>query len=146
MGGKQRYDEDGNRQVVGCVAINENRQILLVSSRRREGEWILPKGGWELHESAPVACLRELWEEAGVRGEIVRHVHTEDKTEKKKRPCMMMFYEVRTVAIEEDWPERHERERRWCSLADALVLCTRSEMQEAMRKSSLATPMKPSST
>ena len=37
-------------------------------------QWVLPKGGWEIDETQREAALRETWEEAGVRGDIVAEV------------------------------------------------------------------------
>lgn len=41
-------------------------EFLLVTARRRPGEWVLPKGHVEAGESPEAAALREVAEEAGV--------------------------------------------------------------------------------
>ncbi len=38
-------------------------EVLLVSSRKHDGKWVLPKGGVEEGESTLQAAVRELWEE-----------------------------------------------------------------------------------
>ncbi|KAG0288443.1 hypothetical protein BGZ97_006821, partial [Linnemannia gamsii] len=59
----QLYDE-GARLVAGCVPIDkQGRRVLLVASSKNEGEWVLPKGGWENDETQEEAAMRETWEE-----------------------------------------------------------------------------------
>ena len=64
---KQRY-LDGKRLVVGTVAFEVRNQnelyVLLVNSVKYAQEWTIPKGGWEIDESAPQGAMRETLEEA----------------------------------------------------------------------------------
>ncbi len=46
-------------------------KILLIRSKKDPERWVFPKGHIEPDETAEAASLRELWEEAGVDGEIV---------------------------------------------------------------------------
>ncbi len=60
--------------VASCIVINDNREILLVLRKNEpyKNMWCLPIGFAETGESIEQAALRELKEEAGVEGEIVR--------------------------------------------------------------------------
>ncbi|CAJ0758927.1 10565_t:CDS:2, partial [Entrophospora sp. SA101] len=61
---KQVYKKGSIRQVAGCVPINKNtRKILLITRRKKEGGWVLPKGGWENDETEQEAAARETYEE-----------------------------------------------------------------------------------
>jgi 8-oxo-dGTP pyrophosphatase MutT (NUDIX family) len=40
--------------------------VVIVTSRKHEGRWTLPKGGWELDEDLEQCAVRETEEEAGV--------------------------------------------------------------------------------
>ena len=127
----QRYDEDGSRLVVGTVPIQVSEQlnfqnpktgyddrirVLLVSSRKKPGDWVLPKGGWELNEEAFEGAERETWEEAGVRGKAEKDVVARGKVVSKHgKPTTFLFFPMRIETIENTWPEQHERERRWVS-------------------------------
>ncbi|PWN50770.1 NUDIX hydrolase [Violaceomyces palustris] len=42
-------------------------EVCLVTSRKHEGKYVLPKGGVEAGESTQQAAEREMWEEAGLR-------------------------------------------------------------------------------
>jgi len=59
---------------LGCSAVifDETRQKVLLTRRADNGQWCLPSGGMEPGESAAEACIREVWEETGLRVRIVR--------------------------------------------------------------------------
>lgn len=56
---------------VSTLARDETGQVLLCR-RTDDASWCLPGGLLEIGESPTVGALRELWEEAGVTGEITR--------------------------------------------------------------------------
>ena len=43
---------------------------IVIIERLRYGDWSLPKGHLEAHETHEAAALREVWEETGLRGRI----------------------------------------------------------------------------
>jgi 8-oxo-dGTP diphosphatase len=53
---------------------NDGAEILMVQHRRKDGNtyWQLPGGGLHSDESAEEGALRELLEETGLRGRVVR--------------------------------------------------------------------------
>jgi diphosphoinositol-polyphosphate diphosphatase len=51
-------------------------RVLMVTTRRRPDSWIFPKGDIEPGESAARAARREVIEEAGVVGKVVRSLGT----------------------------------------------------------------------
>lgn len=55
----------------GGVVIFGNAVLML---RKFNGDWVLPKGRIEPNESIEEAALREVFEETGVRGKIVRYI------------------------------------------------------------------------
>lgn len=69
----------------GGVVIFGNAILLL---RKYNGDWVLPKGRVEPGEHLEKAGLREVYEEAGVRAELIRYL---DKIE----------YEYRNIKREE---------------------------------------------
>ena len=60
--------------VAAALVLNEKREVLLVRRRRPPlpGSWCLPMGFAELGETIAEAALRELREEAGLDGHIIR--------------------------------------------------------------------------
>ena len=94
---------------------NGRIDVLLITSRT-VGRWILPKGNVKRHQTPIEAARQEAYEEAGIRGRIDpeplgRYLHG--------RPGDQRWVEVYLMTVEEeldDWPERHERTRRWMPL------------------------------
>ncbi|HPQ43142.1 MAG TPA: NUDIX hydrolase [Syntrophales bacterium] len=64
--------------VVSSVVVNKNREVLLVLRDRepQRARWCLPSGFVEIHESIEEAVLRELHEETGLTGKVVRLLDT----------------------------------------------------------------------
>lgn len=60
--------------VAASLILNLKREVLLVKRRNppKKGLWCLPMGFAELDETIAQAALRELHEETGIRGKIVR--------------------------------------------------------------------------
>lgn len=60
----------------GCTAtlFDETRKKLLLTRRMDNGLWCLPGGHVEAGETVAEACLRELWEETGLEGQVLRLV------------------------------------------------------------------------
>jgi 8-oxo-dGTP pyrophosphatase MutT (NUDIX family) len=61
---------------VGSAAVifDESRQRVLLTQRTDNGQWCLPGGAMDPGESVAETCVREVWEETGLRVEIVRLV------------------------------------------------------------------------
>jgi 8-oxo-dGTP diphosphatase len=55
-----------------AVVYDANGHVLLIR-RRGDGTWSLPGGGVAMGETPAQAALKELWEEAGLRGQV-RHL------------------------------------------------------------------------
>lgn len=59
---------------LGCSAVvfDAAREKVLLTRRADNGLWCLPGGAVDAGESVADACLRELWEETGLRGRVLR--------------------------------------------------------------------------
>ena len=69
---------DNPLPVVSSVVVNKNREVLLVLRDREpeQARWCLPSGFVEMNESIEEAVLRELHEETGLTGKVVRLLDT----------------------------------------------------------------------
>ena len=95
--------------------------MLLITAHRDKSIWIIPGGGIEPNESAMDAAQRELYEEAGVKGKIVRNLGSFVNEERKHRTSVFV------VVVQEeydDWDDKRliDRERHWFQLKDAFSL------------------------
>ncbi|KAI0031208.1 NUDIX hydrolase domain-like protein [Vararia minispora EC-137] len=123
---------------VVCCAIPIARaagKILVITSRKRQDHWVVPKGGWEPSDKVlENAVLREAWEEAGVRGTVTRFVTTVSSPS-----TTYHFYELDVVSLDAEWPEAKERTREWVDFAEAVRrVAWKDELAQGLRLSSLA--------
>ena len=101
-------------------------QVLLLTSRETR-RWVLPKGwpkkGLKPHELA----AREAYEEAGIEGEVTPEAIGSYRYAKrlpggKSVTCDVLVFPLAMQRQLPDWPERKERELRWCTPAEAALL------------------------
>uniref|UniRef100_A0A2R5LI79 diphosphoinositol-polyphosphate diphosphatase n=1 Tax=Ornithodoros turicata TaxID=34597 RepID=A0A2R5LI79_9ACAR len=114
------YDEDGFRKRAACLCVRRDEsELLLVSSSSAPDRWIVPGGGLEPEEEPSAAAMREVMEEAGVRGHLGRFVGTFENLERKHR-TMVFILEV-TEELEE-WEDSKSigRKRKWFTVEEAL--------------------------
>lgn len=116
----------------GAVAfrINVAQCLFLVVSSSDGAHWVLPKGHIEEGESAENAALRELREEAGVVGEIVRPLSVQ-RFQRGGEQVVVQYFLVRTVAVQ---TSDENRLLRWESEQDAFELLAFEEARRALRE------------
>lgn len=121
MKGIRCYDKDGFKIRAACVCVrNENEnEVLLISSRRHADCWIVPGGGIEDNENAKDAAEREVYEEAGVQGNIRRLLGIYENFDNMQRTTVYLLVVNREF---EDWEESKKigRKRKWFKLEDAI--------------------------
>ena len=135
----QRYDDDGCRQVVGCIPYRYMRkgeekelEVLVISTQNGIGMQF-PKGGWETDESMEQAALRETIEEAGVVGNIQSKLGKWFYKSKRQNAVHEGFMFSLLVKKQlENWPEKNSRTRRWMSVNEAKEVCPHTWMKEAL--------------
>jgi 8-oxo-dGTP pyrophosphatase MutT (NUDIX family) len=101
-------------------------EVCLITSRGT-GQWGFPKGNIDAGETGRSTALKETWEEAGVRGELVAdlpgYVYA-----KYGRVHAVTMYVLRATAVADDWPERNQRRRLWVDTREAQRRIDRSEL------------------
>ncbi|KAM7479615.1 hypothetical protein LguiA_027828 [Lonicera macranthoides] len=143
----QRYNNQGCRQVVGCIPyrfrkgnesasmsgiVIEELEVLLISSQKSP-RMMFPKGGWEIDESMKDAVLRETVEEAGVGGIVGYKLGTWSFKSKSQGTFHEGHMFPLLVTDEFDvWPEKNVRQRIWMSIEEAREACTDLWMREAL--------------
>lgn len=83
--------------VASTIVVNDLREVLLVKRKKDpyKGMWCLPIGFAETGEEVNEAALRELQEEAGVTGEIVRLIDVDTIENYFYGSLAIVTYEVR---------------------------------------------------
>ena len=86
--------------VVSTIVVNDSREVLLVKRKKDPymGMWCLPIGFAESGEDMREAALRELEEDAGVRGEVIRLIDVDTVENYFYGSLAIVTYEVRIIA------------------------------------------------
>ncbi|XP_074597412.1 diphosphoinositol polyphosphate phosphohydrolase 1 Aps [Brevipalpus obovatus] len=115
------YDNDGYRRRAACICVKDDdrKKILLVTSSSSENRWVVPGGGLEPSETSRDAAVREVMEEAGVRGDIVHHHGTFENHERKHRTDVFIFMVSEELSEWED-AATIGRRRDWFDLETAI--------------------------
>lgn len=90
---------------------------------RDQSAWIIPGGGIEQNESMDDAAHRELYEEAGVKGRIVRDLGIFENCERKRRTNVFVIHVEQEY---ENWEEKvlFNRQRHWFQIKEVFSLLT----------------------
>ena len=111
--------------------------ILFVTSQTR-GRWILPKGKIQPNETHVEACLREGFEEAGVRGVVLEDfpftVVVTKLTDQGKRVVPVTYYPFFVTEQLDDWPEKVKRQRHWALIEDVPRVAYREDLLPLIRQ------------
>jgi len=85
--------------VASSVVLDEQRRVLLVkrAEEPQKGHWCLPIGFAELDESIAEAALRELREETGIEGEVLRLLDADSTHSDLYGDLLVVSFEVRPL-------------------------------------------------
>ncbi|CEG83983.1 hypothetical protein RMATCC62417_17841 [Rhizopus microsporus] len=99
-----------------------DNKVLMLSSRKKEGAYRLPRGSCKKDEKPEEAILRVLREEAGIEAEkIKQRVGTYTEANKKgKTVAHHWLYEVTDVKVLESWPAE-DRKRVWFTIEESIA-------------------------
>ena len=86
--------------------------IMFVTSQKR-GCWILPKGNLEPKESHKKGCKREAFEEAGLKGKILKNFPITAVITKSSASAIeqtaVTYYPMLVTEQLDEWPEKSKR-------------------------------------
>ncbi|RVE72012.1 hypothetical protein OJAV_G00057470 [Oryzias javanicus] len=116
------YDVEGFKRRAACLCFKNEKEdeVLLVSSSRHPDQWIVPGGGMEPDEEPCGAAVREVYEEAGVKGELGRLLGIfEHNQDRKHRTYVYTLVVTETL---EDWEDSVNigRKRKWFKIDEAI--------------------------
>jgi 8-oxo-dGTP pyrophosphatase MutT (NUDIX family) len=105
-------------------------EFLFVTARRDPGEWVYPKGHIERNETPEEAALREVDEEAGVKGEILQPLGDVRYTVGFRRQVVRYFLMTTT----DDADPREGRRASWMHADDALTRLRHEDSRLLLRR------------
>uniref|UniRef100_A0A3Q2ZS81 diphosphoinositol-polyphosphate diphosphatase n=1 Tax=Kryptolebias marmoratus TaxID=37003 RepID=A0A3Q2ZS81_KRYMA len=116
------YDGEGFKRRAACLCFRNDKEdeVLLVSSSRHPDQWIVPGGGMEPDEEPCGAAVREVYEEAGVKGKLGRLLGIfEHNQDRKHRTYVFTLIVTETL---DDWEDSVNigRKRRWFEVDEAI--------------------------
>lgn len=116
-------------------------KVLLVTSRETR-RLVLPKG-WPMPGLKPHRVAeREAWEEAGIMGKAARTSVGSYTYWKRMRDsfvlCNVDVFPLDVKSLEDNWPERRERERLWLAPDEAANVVDEPGLAHLLRTFSLA--------
>jgi 8-oxo-dGTP pyrophosphatase MutT (NUDIX family) len=89
-------------------------RICLITSHNGK-RWVIPKGWIEPGQTAGETALQEAWEEAGLVGALEREPIGTYLYEKEGQRYHVTVFVMKVTSVEQDWPEREQRERSFVS-------------------------------
>uniref|UniRef100_A0A8C6SGS5 diphosphoinositol-polyphosphate diphosphatase n=1 Tax=Neogobius melanostomus TaxID=47308 RepID=A0A8C6SGS5_9GOBI len=127
------YDGEGFKRRAACLCFKNEKEeeVLLVSSSRHPDQWIVPGGGMEPEEEPCGAAVREVFEEAGVKGKLGRLLGIfEQNQDRKHRTYVYVLIVTETL---EDWEDSVNigRKREWFKVDEALRVLQRHRPDHA---------------
>jgi 8-oxo-dGTP pyrophosphatase MutT (NUDIX family) len=117
-------------EAAGGVVADDGRVALV--HRPRYDDWTLPKGKLDAGETFEEAALREVWEETGLRCELVRELPPTRYTV-RGRPKVVRYWSMSVVEDPGFEPNDEVDELRWLSPAEAAELLTYDRDKEVLR-------------
>lgn len=121
-----------------CYRNNKGKVEILLVTGRRSGRWILPKG-WPMDGQTPAAAAEtEAFEEAGVTGKMKNtcvglYSYIKGKTRGDNLPCVVAVFPLKVKTMQNDYPERAQRKRKWFSQAKAAARVSEKELAQLIR-------------
>ncbi|MCU1383215.1 MAG: phosphohydrolase [Acidobacteria bacterium] len=105
--------------------------VLLVTSKKQPGFWILPKGHVEPGETAAQAGLRETQEEAGVTGDLLGPIGAPLEYDWNGKRYSVQYFLIRATAEE---PASDGRTVVWLPVDAALQQLSFEDTQRLLRE------------
>ncbi len=111
-------------QQAACIPFRGHGQDLRVCLIRRQGakNWGIPKGLVDPGETPEQTALKEAWEEAGIRGQLLGAKLGTYDYEKWDTVLTVAVYLLEVHAEADAWEESSWRERRWLTWDEAASL------------------------
>ena len=113
------------------------------------GRWVMPKGNRMPGLTAQEAAEHEAFEEAGIAGMVLPRTIGSYRYSKQQKNGSFRSLDVDVFPMAfgsqfDSWPERNQRQTRWCSLDEAINAVNEAELKIIFAKlaRSIPTPLR----
>jgi len=137
---QDRGQQQGGQQFAALpfAEIEGEVRVLLVTSRETR-RWVLPKGWAEEGLTPAELAAKEAFEEAGALGSVVSEAIGAYRYSKRLKTgqelwCEVGVYPLHVEQLLGEWPEAHQRERRWFSPAQAAEQVQEEDLAALLRQ------------
>jgi 8-oxo-dGTP pyrophosphatase MutT (NUDIX family) len=103
-------------------------EFLLVRAKKDPSHWIFPKGHIEKGETPAIAAVREVEEEAGVTGRVIKELKPSLRFISGREPVNVRYYLIEA----NDASKLAEREIKWLPPADAARTITHDDAKRLL--------------
>lgn len=97
--------------VIPFRKVGDEIEILLIRNRKNK-KWIIPKGIIEDNLSSRESAIKEAYEEAGIKGNLIKGRIGKYKYKKWGGKCKVKVYALQVQTIFDSWEEDY-RDRIW---------------------------------
>jgi 8-oxo-dGTP pyrophosphatase MutT (NUDIX family) len=138
MSKRKRSNLEGSRQYAAIpIRLRKDGQaeVLLLTSRGKR-RWGIPKG-WPIRKRSPEGTARrEAFEEAGLKGRVIRHVPIGRYSYSKSGSgeIVVKVFVMQVDCQVRKWPEKLERKTRWFTPAKAAARIPERRLGRMLRK------------
>ncbi|MBA2240895.1 MAG: NUDIX hydrolase [Solirubrobacterales bacterium] len=133
---RRPLDAQGEPEVraAGGVIVDSDSEppLLAVVHRPRYDDWSLPKGKLEPGEGWEHAALREVWEETGLRCELVRELEPTSYEDRRGRSKLVRWWTMLPLGGQFA-PNDEVDQLRWLPLAEAERVLTHGSDRDLAR-------------
>lgn len=110
---------------------DDDVSILFVTSQTR-GRWVLPKGKQEGDETHAETCVREGFEEAGIKGIVLENYPITIVVTKQQEDGLdtvpVTYYPFFVLEQADEWLEMKCRQRHWSLIKDAHKVADKEDL------------------
>ncbi len=135
---RQATPQPPHKQVAAlCYRAGVNGPEVLLITSRQTGRWIIPKGWPMARQSAHKTARMEAFEEAGVIGKAGKQPLGEFASHKGldngfKVKTMITVYPIKAERLNDEFPEKGERELVWLPLEEAAERCNEEGLRQLL--------------
>jgi 8-oxo-dGTP pyrophosphatase MutT (NUDIX family) len=96
-------------------------EFCLITAAGKPHKWLIPKGVIDPGESPPETALKEAWEEAGLRGDLIAEPVGQYQYRKVGRQLCVVVFLMEVHVCEKRWEEDKRRRRQWVTAEEAIL-------------------------